>query len=58
MPDLNFDGRITVKDEGSKEFADAAARMEQAARRVGQGVEGVGAQRWPAIAVLKAGDRK
>ena len=30
MADLNFEGRITVKDEGSKEFADAAARMENA----------------------------
>jgi len=35
MPDngLNFEGRITVKDEGSKEFSDAAARMENAPRR-------------------------
>jgi len=30
---LNFEGRITVKDEGSKEFSDAAARMENAPRR-------------------------
>src|SRR5439155_7439784 len=37
--DLNFEGRITVKDEGSKEFVAAAARMENAARKAGGGVQ-------------------